>query len=163
MFDSLDLQPSMRSLDALNIIGCAGEFQPGATQEIGALWAAFAPRIAEVRNRRGMATYGLCLMPPPESAVSDRFTYVAGVDSQALDDIPEGMSGHEVPARNYAVFAHQAGIGPELPKTLDYIFGKWLPDSGYVQDGADFEYYDERFNPVTGQGTFFIYVPVRAG
>jgi predicted transcriptional regulator YdeE len=115
----------------------------------------------EVECRVGSATYGICC--PLEAAGDDqeKFTYVAAVAAAHLDDIPHGMVGIEVPDRDYEVFAYDGGIGPALPETVRYIFGDWLPNSGFVQDGYDFEYYDDRFDPQTDTGTFFIYVPVK--
>lgn len=152
--------PRFESLPAFLAIGCAGEFHPHATQAIGQLWGRFAPRMHEVRNRTGNATYGICCPPEDGQRDSDHFTYVAAVGVSSLENIPDGMTGVEMPAREYAVFAYDGGIGPRLPQTLQYIFGEWLPNSGYELAGADFEYYDNRFDPVSGQGTFFIYVPV---
>ena len=71
------------------------------------------------------------------------------------------MVGGHVPARNYAVFEYSDGVGPALPRTLQYSFGEWLAGSKFEADGPDFEYYDEKFDPPTGTGTFYIYVPIR--
>ncbi len=84
-------------------------------------------------HRVGAATYGLCL--PSDDPERDTFTYVAAVAVDALDAIPDGMVGVQVPAADYAVFSHDGGI--------------------------DFEYYDQRFDPQTGTGAFFIHVPIR--
>jgi AraC family transcriptional regulator len=153
--------PEFKALDAFYLVGCADEFEPGQTEGISELWQKFAPRIHTVRNAVGEATYGLC--SPPDAAAKDpeRFRYIASVRTENLDEIPEGMVGAHVPARNYAVFEYSDGIGPALPRTLQYIFGEWLPDSTFEADGADFEYYDDKFDPATGTGTFYIYVPVR--
>lgn len=159
--EDLNLQPTMQDRDGFKVVGCAGEFVPGATQDIGALWSHFAPRIAEVQGRVGSATYGVCCVPEEGMADSGRFTYIAGVEAAELEVIPEGMTGIELAAKRYAVFAHERGLGPELPKTLQYIFAHWLPASDYQPDGWDFEYYDDQFDPMTGTGTFYIYVPVK--
>jgi len=160
--EQLDLQPTFEKRDAFSVVGCADEFLPGATQDIGELWTRFVPRAPELEHRIDGATYGVCCLPGEGPKNPESFTYVAGVEVENLEKIPEGMIGVELPAREYAVFAYTGGIGPELPKTMQYIFGQWLPESDYEADGSDFEYYDDRFDPVTGQGTFFIYVPVKA-
>ena len=157
----VDIKPSLESRDSFFAVGCADEFQPGATQDIGRLWGRFAPRMAEVGNRVGAATYGMCLLPEEGERDPERFTYVAAVEVSGLEDVPEGMTGVEIPARTYAVFTYSGGLGPNLPKTMQFIFGDWLPNSDYELDGVDFEYYDDRFDPETGTGTFYIYVPVK--
>ncbi len=155
------LNVTFRQRAALLAIGCAGEFAPGATSDIGQLWSRFAPRIAEVPNQLGTATYGICCLPEEGPRDPDRFTYVAAVEVTSLDDIPEGMIGVTLPAHEYAVFAYDGGIGPNLPRMVQTIFGEWLPNSEFEQDGADFEYYDDAFDPHTGMGTFYIYVPIK--
>ncbi len=142
-------------------IGCAGEFAQGATSDIGALWGRFAPRIPEVRNQAGTATYGICCAPEQGPRDPDRFTYVAAVEVTSLDAIPQDMIGVTQPAHEYAVFAYDGGIGPNLPRMVQRIFGEWLPSSKFELDGSDFEYYDDAFDPRTGTGTFYIYVPIK--
>ncbi len=155
------ITPSFEHRDAFCAVGMPGEFRPGATADIGALWQRFVPRMDEIGNRVGSATYGICCLPEEGPRDPENFTYLAAVAVADLDSIPAGMTGVEVPARDYAVFTYDGGIGPELPKTMQYIFGEWLPGSGFELDGADFEYYDDRFDPETNTGTFFICLPVR--
>ena len=160
--DDVAITPGFEDREAFFAVGCAGEFRPGATQDIGRLWSHFVPRMHEVAGRVGEATYGICC-PSGEASEKDpeRFTYVAAVETKSLEAIPADMVGVEVPARHYAVFAYDGGLGPNLPKTMQYIFGEWLPESGYVLDGYDFEYYDDDFDPQTNVGTFYIYVPIK--
>ena len=157
----IKVEPAFETREGFLAVGSAGEFQPGATYDIGAHWGRFAPRIPEIRHRVGNATYGICCLPGEGERDPERFTYVAAVEVDSLDDIPEGMTGVRMPKRDYAVFAYDGGIGPNLRKMVQYIFGEWLPSSGYEQEGADFEYYDDRFDPESGRGTFYICVPVR--
>ena len=157
----LGLTPTFEDRDRFFAIGAAGDFTPGASAEIGMLWSQFAPRMGEIGARVGEHTYGLCLLPAEGERDDGKFTYVASVEVSTLDDVPEGMIGVEMPAKRYAVFAYEGGIGPQLGQAMQYIFGHWLPNSEYALDGADFEYYDERFDAATGTGIFLIYVPVR--
>lgn len=158
---NLNLQPTLQDRAGFHVIGCAEDFLPGATQAIGQLWGRFVARIDEIPGRVGMATYGVCRTLPGSAAESERFTYIAGVEVETLEAIPDGMTGVDMPACTYAVFAYNGGLGEELPKTMQYIFGDWLPNSDFEISGDDFEYYDDRFNPVTGKGTFYIYLPVK--
>lgn len=87
--------------------------------------------------------------------------YIAAVRVDRLDDIPKGMMGIELPVREYAIFKYDGGIGPELPRTMQAIFGEWLPNSEFELDGADFEYHDYKFDPESGSGRFYIYVPIK--
>jgi len=156
-----ELTPTFERRERILAVGCAGEFPPGATEDIGALWDRFVPRMAEIPEQVGTATYGICCLPEEGQREPERFTYVAAVEVENLNNIPEGMTGIELPAHEYAVFAYKGGVGPELPKAMQYIFGDWLPSSEYELDGADFEYYDDDFDPATLSGTILIYVPIK--
>lgn len=153
--------PTFVTLPAFMVIGIADEVEPGQTERIGQMWARFVPLMGGIPGRLNPAvTYGICC-PLEDARESDRFSYVAGVQVGSLEEIPRGMTGVQVPAARYAVFGHVHGIGPALVRTMRYIFGEWLPASGYELSGPDFEYYDERFDPATSTGEFFIYVPIR--
>ena len=85
-----------------------------------------------------------------------------------LNDIPDGMEGHEVAARTYAIFAVDVSpseaIGAQLRRAYRHIWQSWLPASGYdFAEAPDFERYDERFDPGTKSGLVEIYIPVRRG
>ena len=153
-----ELNPTFEPRPAFLVAGCGAVVAPNSP-EIPGIWQQFVPRMGELSQRVGEATYGLCC--PPEEGAGGNFLYVAGVEVASLEGLPEGMTGMEIPEHEYAVFAHDRGLGPELGQTFRTIFEGWLPDSGYTADGIDFEYYDERFNPITNQGTFFIYVPIK--
>ena len=154
------MTPTFESRAACTVVGCGGEFTPADSQAISSLWGEFAPRIGEIAHRKGLATFGVCCPMTEEQAARNKFTYVAAVEVSEAGTLPEGMMSVDMPAAEYAVFAHETGIGPQIGETMQAVFGDWLPNSEFEQCGIDFEYYDERFNPMTGEGTFFIYVPV---
>jgi AraC family transcriptional regulator len=153
--------PTFEQRERILAVGCAGEFHPGATEDIGALWDRFVPQMADIPGRVGAATYGICCQPEEGQQEPGRFTYIAAVEVENLNGIPDGMTGIELPAHEYAVFAYSDGIGPELPKAMEYIFGEWLPSSEYELDGTDFEYYGDDFDPATLSGTILIYLPIK--
>jgi AraC family transcriptional regulator len=87
----------------------------------------------------------------------------AAVEVTALEDIPEGMKGKEVPAARYAVFTYR---GPKagVADLFRHIYDTWLPASGYVLDPkvqADFERYAERVTDPSNV-TSKIYIPIVA-
>ena len=151
--------PTFETRPAFCVAGCGGAVVPHSP-DIGTLWQEFVPRIGEVSNRVGVATYGLCCPAGENTDDPNKFIYIAGVAVRDLNDVPDGMIGRQLPESEYAVFAHEGGLGPALGATFQEIFNDWLPSSGYQANGIDFEFYDERFNPVTNEGTFYIYVPI---
>ena len=65
-----------------------------------------------------------------------------------------------VPQR-YAVFSHTEHVS-SIPKTIDAIWSKWVPDSGLnVAEVPCFERYTDDFNPQTGMGGMEIWIPVQ--
>ena len=57
----------------------------------------------------------------------------AAVEVTNLDTIPAGMEAFTLCSGLYAVFMHK-GAAHTAPKTFEYIFGTWLPDSDYRLD-----------------------------
>lgn len=164
MSETADIQltPRMETRPGFCAVGYAGEFTPGATQDIGQLWQRFGPVMMGIPNRVGDDSFGIC-MPDTAASIEEngQFSYMAAVAVENLDAIPQGMTGITIPEKTYAVFSYGGGIGPELSNTMAAIFGSWLPESGYEADGADFEHYTDEFDPVSGTGVFYICVPVK--
>jgi len=156
-----------------------------AGKVIPKLWEAFMPRMGEIaaccatpQERPGAKTagshHGGGLNPHPGvqkcqtafgvcfcEGENREFKYVAGVETTASAKVPDGMVKKLVPAAKYAVFKHRGPI-VNFYDTLDYIYGKWAPTSGFELDrtACDFELYDERFTN-DAASEVDIYVPIR--
>ena len=64
-------------------------------------------------------------------------------------------------AQRYAVFTHGEHIST-IRRTVGTIWNEWLPASKLcVADAPNFERYDEKFDPATGNGGLEIWVPVK--
>ena len=77
---------------------------------------------------------------------------------KSFDNLPEGMTGWQMPAYTYAVLPAQdvSGIGP----VNDYYEREWLPKSPEYETAGDFmmEVYPETF----GQDMIlYLYFPVK--
>lgn len=154
------MEPRIVRRPAFLVVGMAGRFTTATTSRIPELWERFAPRMADVPHRRGTHTLGVCVDADPGTIDDAGFTYVAGVEVERVGDLPDGMIALTLPANAYAVFTH-AGHLSRLPDTVKQVWGRWLPALRYRHVTApDFELYDERFDPVTGDGEMDIYVPV---
>ena len=139
-------------------------------RDIMRLWTRFSPRMDEVPNRISPSiAYGICgnisEEAPPTTEMTDdtEYTELVCVEVSSLDRIPVGMAGRSIPERTYAVFTHRGKLYPNLQQTYEYIYGTWLPRSGYEPDGAgDFELYDDRFTTVDDPASEIdIYVPIK--
>ena len=141
-----------------------------ANRDIAKLWTRFHARMDEIVNRTNPpVAYGICgnvaeEPSPPEKTEDTEYTDLVSVEASGFDDIPEGMTGRTIPERTYAVFTHKGPLFPNhLQQTYDYIYGTWVPQSGYELDGGfDFEFYDERFTTVDDDASELdIYVPIK--
>jgi AraC family transcriptional regulator len=155
------MQPRIVRRPAFHAIGRAGHFTPATTSRIPELWEGFVRGpMQSVPNRRGQHTLGLCIDADPATVEQAGFTYVAAVEVDRIDDVPAGMVALTVPASTYAVFTHSGHIS-RLPDTVKQVWGHWLPASPYRHvPTADFELYDERWDPTTGNGEIDLYVPI---
>ena len=118
--------------------------------------------IDTVPHRRGSHTLGVCIDADPATVEQAGFTLRRGGRGDvASTTCPPGMVALTVPASTYAVFTHtrahlaparhgEAGVG-----TL--AAGVAVPSR---RRRPDFELYDERWDPTTGNGEIDVYVPI---
>jgi AraC family transcriptional regulator len=160
MDDSLLIEldpPRIETGRTLLIAGLGQRYRFETNQGIPQQWEKFAPHIGHVTGQVGNVAYGVCC----NSDGAGNFEYVAGVEVTSFDDVPAEFSRVRIPVQRYAVFSHRAHIS-RMRATFYTIWNKWLPASGYEHaDAPDFERYDERFDPRTGNGVVEIWVPIR--
>jgi len=158
----LTMQPEIVEHSEEWVIGMGDSFSENPFWQINKLWEHFSEREKEIPNVKGEYTLGVC-MPRHESLPlkeGDTFVYIAGRPVSSLDEVPEGMVAVKIPKRKYARFTHKGPL-TNLPHTINYIWGTWLPKSDYKHSSSpDFELYDERFDVKTLSGEVDIFVPI---
>jgi AraC family transcriptional regulator len=125
--------------------------------DISALWPRFVARIPEIAHQTTpRVAYGVMA---PAGADRQALDYLAGVAVSNDGNLPDGVSSWTLPGRSYAVFRCPLdGLGAGYGE----IFGRWLPESGFVQAaGPLFERYDEDFCPTRPESLVEIGVPVQ--
>ena len=146
------MTPSIVAQSALRLVGLQILTRP-MSPEIPALWPRFVARLPEIAapTEPGV-TFGAM-----QDAGGD-LIYLAGIQAETAST-PSGMSRLDVPAGDYAVFEFPFGqIGEAYP----FIFGTWLPGSGYVQDARPLlERYGSDFRPDQPASPMQVRVPVR--
>ncbi len=91
---------------------------------------------------------------------NQRFEYMCAFEVPDLSIAPPN-GRMIVPAAHYAVFTDPSGTAT-LHNTWQYIWKQWLPASGLKPAPTpDFERYDERFDPFTGEGSIEIWFPIQ--
>jgi AraC family transcriptional regulator len=124
---------------------------------IPGLWQRFHQCVANIPNRIGGLAYGVCC----NGDDAGNFDYISGVAVSDFSDLPRKFARVRIPEQRYAVFTHRDHIST-IRRTVNTIWNHWLPASGLkAADAPNFERYDEKFDPVTGDGGLEIWVPVR--
>ena len=148
-------EPRIESGAALHVAGLRDRFTYETIRDVPALWQRFAPHVGHVPGRLGNETFGVIFDDD-----GDGFSYLAGVAVANLDAVPPELAGLSIPAHTYAVFSHEGHVSA-LRRTLNAIWSSWLPASAFAPvDAPAFERYDERFDPLTGNGTIEVWVPI---
>jgi AraC family transcriptional regulator len=155
MKESLEVTIEERA--AWYVVGVERPHQRMPSPDISDQWQSFGPHIGRIPNQVGMLSYGL--MMAPEDDTENR--YLCGVEVSSLDQVPDNMVGYAVPAGRYAVAQHRGHVA-EVGQSFRALFEDWLPGSPWEPlPGPCFELYDDRFDPMTGQGGFSLWTPVQ--
>jgi AraC family transcriptional regulator len=128
------------------------------------LWKGFMPRRKEIRNT---INNDLISMQVFDSSFNFRnfdpdrsFEKWAAVEVTGFSNIPDGMETFLLPAGLYAVFVHR-GPASEGEKTFRYIFGEWLPGSGFIIDNRPhFEVLGSKYKNEDPSSEEEVYIPV---
>jgi AraC family transcriptional regulator len=120
-------------------------------------WQRFNQSVDNIPGRIGQVAYGVCC----NGDDAGNYDYIAGVEVSDFSDLPREFSKVRIPEAKYAVFTHADHIST-VRRTINTIWNHWLPASGFkVADAPNFERYDEKFDPLTGNGGLEIWVPVK--
>ena len=128
------------------------------------LWRGFMQQRATLPPPAGGVRYSLQVYPAdyfadfrPERA----FEKWAALEAPATPDIVAGFETFTLPGGLYAVFLHR-GPASEGPATFRYIFGTWLPSSGYVlDDRPHFEALGAKYQNEAPDSEEEIWIPIR--
>jgi AraC family transcriptional regulator len=143
-------EPTFITKPAFTVVGLRISTKP-KSPEISELWSKFVPRMDEIKVSEPYASYGVM------ASVDDSLDYMAGNPAENENTLPTGMSAWTIDENTYAVFET---VMQKLPETFDYIFGTWLPTSGYQHaSGPLLERYGEAFSPENP--VVAIYIPVK--
>lgn len=156
-------EPRIETLDPRKLIGMRVEMSPGddRTRE---LWQRFMPRREEVRARVRGHYISMTILADPDGNPAGPDTRIekwAAVEVADHDDVPAGMEPHTMRGGKYAVFVHE-GPASRAAETFGYIFGTWLPRSGYALDSREhFEILPEDYRPDDPRAREEVWIPVR--
>ena len=151
------MPPRFENGKAMTITGLCERYTCDTIHGIPSLWQRFGPYIGNLTGQVGELAYGVCC-PSDES---QPFEYIAGVEVSSIADLPSGFRHIQIAPQRYAVFTHEGHVSG-IRNTCYTIWNQWLPESDFEQvEAPDFERYDERFDPQTGNGVVEIWLPVK--
>jgi AraC family transcriptional regulator len=156
----LSMEPRIVHHAPFTVVGLQIITRP-MSPEIPALWPRFFQRIHEITDiLEGHASYGVMQMVPGEPA--GRMRYLAAVSvAEGTAAAPDGMVAERIAGGPCAVFEFPFS---ELHTAFDYMFGTWMPKSGFRQaDAPLYERYGETFDPSDPSSRMEVHIPLRPG
>jgi AraC family transcriptional regulator len=157
--------PVLKKLDQTVLVGLniQTSLSENKTRE---LWQAFGPKQREIQKRvNPEEKWSVEIYEPGFKMMNftpqSRFEKWAAVEVTDSEDIPEGMDSLVIPEGKYAVFTYK-GLHKDFPDFARYIFGEWLPSSGYqLDDRPHFEIMDKRYHgPMDPESEEEIWIPI---
>jgi len=123
----------------------------------GELWKTLATRDKDILPlaKQPIRSYGVSFNIKMDPIT---FDYMAALEVEDVDTIPEGAEVLTIPAQEYAVFETNLTT---LMETIHSIYNEWLPRSDYKRGhGPEFELYEADFEPEGPNSTLYLYIPV---
>jgi AraC family transcriptional regulator len=132
----------------------------------GEIWHSFMPRRKEVQNVIGSELYSVQIYSPlffNNFNADSTFEKWAAVQVSGFEIVPPKMETLTLPAGLYVVFLYK-GAASEAANTFQYIFGTWLPKSGYIlNDRPHFEKLGEKYKNDDPGSEEEIWIPIKPG
>jgi len=130
------------------------------------LWHSFMPRKKEIKNSISDDLYSLQVFSPlPDFSNFNpdaQFEKWAAIEVSDFDSIPDQMEAFRLTGGLYAVFIHH-GSSSAGERTFQYIFGTWLPASGYtLDDRPHFEVMGNKYKNDDPNSEEEVWIPIRA-
>ena len=129
------------------------------------LWQSFMPRRKEIGNKLNAELISVEIYDPnldfKDFNPTTEFEKWAAVEVSAFAEIPENMETLTLTGGLYAVFQYK-GAANDFASTFRYIFGTWLPASGYSLDNRPhFEVMGEKYKGNDPTSEEEIWIPVK--
>jgi AraC family transcriptional regulator len=157
------MQPRIETLKEKKLVGkrIKMSISNNKTKE---LWQDFMPRRQEIKNKIGSDLFSVEVYPQnfiinfnPET----EFDKWATIEVKNFNAIPMEMETIIFPTGLYAVFIHK-GPTSKGPKTYEYIFRTWLPNSIFLLDNRPhFAVMGEKYKQEVNDSEEEIWIPIK--
>lgn len=129
------------------------------------LWKGFMSRRKEIKNNLTSDFISMQVYDPSfdfrNFNINAPFEKWAVIEVTDFHNIPDEMESFILSGGLYAVFLHK-GDASTSTKTFQYIFGTWLPNSGYLLDQRPhFEIIGEKYKNNDSDSEEEVWIPIR--
>jgi AraC family transcriptional regulator len=158
------MQPRIETIPKKKLVGKSLKMSL-ANNKTAELWQSFMPQKKEITNIVGSDLYSMQIYEKSlnfkDFNPQTEFTKCAMIETSDFEDIPENMEKRILEGGLYAVFVHK-GMAKDFPKTSQYIFGQWLPNSNYELDQREhFELLGAKYNPTDENSEEEVWIPIK--
>ncbi|WP_298506793.1 GyrI-like domain-containing protein [uncultured Maribacter sp.] len=130
------------------------------------LWQSFMQQKKEINNLVDSNLYSIQVYDTSlnfkDFSPQVVFTKWAAVEVKDYDAVPQAMEPFTLPGGTYAVFIHK-GLASNFHKTMNYIYGIWLPQSDYIlEQRPHFEKLGEKYKNNSEDSEEEVWIPIKA-
>jgi AraC family transcriptional regulator len=144
----IDLQPQIIFREEINLVGLKIDItspfssKSSYCDDLYPTWMELLRRQSEISNKITDTFYGLTVSPSGDFT-EKVVNYIAAIPVKKMTEAPKGMVYMSLPEQMVAVFDISTVESDTVNKTIDYIYGYWLPNSGYERGvGNDYELFE---------------------
>jgi AraC family transcriptional regulator len=133
-----------------------------ADNKTAELWRSFMPRRKEIRNNLSNELISMQVLDQPLELgnFNQVFEKWAAVEVSDFDSIPNGMETFVLAGGLYAIFQYKGSSTDN--RIFQYIFGTWLPNSGYMlDDRPHYEILGEKYKNADPNSEEEICIPIK--
>jgi AraC family transcriptional regulator len=156
------MQPRLETIKDKKLIGLRLKMSV-ANNRTGELWRGFGPRKKEIKKTVGPESISLTLYESGYFAdfqPAKEFERWAAVEVSDFLDVPPKMETFDLKGGLYAVFDYRGRHDDS--SIFQYIYGTWLPGSGYVlDDRPHFEVLGEKYRNDDPESEEEIWIPIK--
>ena len=129
------------------------------------LWRSFMPLRKVIQNVVNTDLFSLQIYPPgffDNFNPTVTFEKWAAVEVDDFNNVPVDLMTLSLPVGLYAVFSYK-GLPTAAAGTFQFIFGTWIPNSGYLLDNRPhFEILGEKYKTDDPDSEEEIWIPIQS-
>ena len=158
------MQPRIEILSEKKLVGKSLRMSL-ANNKTAELWSAFMSKRKKIKNTVSSELFSIQIYDKSlnfkDFNPQTEFVKCAMIETSRFENIPEGMETRILDGGLYAVFVHK-GMAKDFPKTAQYIFSEWLPNSDYELDQREhFELLGVKYNPTDENSEEEVWIPIK--